>query len=157
MKPKNDCQLSQAYFDGELIGAQLALFEAHLSTCPECQSEILRLAQLRSIMKEHLDFRLSDDADIRIRVRLNQRDASRQSFGEILDMEEAARFLSIPITEMATVAGRLPGFEIDGRLRFRKEQLLRWVAEQEKGLSQNKLASETKESVRDNIIIFPGG
>src|SRR4051812_31291191 len=47
----SDCELNQkldAYFDGEIVGAELASFESHLRDCAQCTDA---LAQLRAMSR----------------------------------------------------------------------------------------------------------
>jgi len=59
-----------------------------------------------------------------------------------MTLSEVAEFLRIGPEEMNDIIGTLPAFEIAGRLRVRREKLMEWVQEKERGYTRANIQSE---------------
>ena len=51
---------------------------------------------------------------------------------EVMTPEELTRFLRVPAEALDDLADRIPGVEIGGRLRFRKDRVIEWLEERER-------------------------
>ncbi len=52
-----------------------------------------------------------------------------------MDIDEAAAFLGITVSELVNRLDELPAFEIAGRIRFNRERLIRWMETKERDLA----------------------
>ena len=61
---------------------------------------------------------------------------------EIMTPKDLASFLRLSPDDLEEVIALIPGFEIAGRVRFRKERVLEWIEAREKQREQNLAYSQ---------------
>lgn len=149
------CTLPEDYFDGELGAAEALAFEGHLVKCPNCRRRLRELERLRKAMRQAFNQELGEDADLRIRRRLKRQEEETGPSGEVMDLEDVARLLKIPVPEVIDLLGQLPSFEIGGRLRFRRDRIMAWIKDSERRLLRDRQESALHQARK--IIQFTGG
>ncbi len=143
MREKEDrehCRLIQRYLDNELDEIQADGFEKHMKACRKCRKRFESFKQLSERLPELFDCRLPDEVDLEIRRRLNAALSRWSERDSVLDLEGAARLLSLPVTALADMLDELPAFEVNGRIRFLRERLLEWARERERKLMMERAA-----------------
>jgi len=153
--PHITCDLVDAYLDGELTPEETKAFALHLGLCASCQAHTAAAAAVSSVLPHAFCGGISEDADLRIRQTLRQELGGADNADDILDLEDLARLLKIPMAEAINLLPELPSFEVGGRLRFRRSRIERWIAEQENKMNNSRERSAAREWT--NIIQFPGG
>ena len=148
------CTDLEAYYDGELHGARLEAFERHLEGCPLCRRSLALLKQLGAALRARAGLRLPDEADLRLRRRLN-REFEPVEGREILDIEGVAALLGVAVPEVVALLEELPAFELHGRLRFRRDRLLDWARHREQRRGAELEAGSGAGGGK--IVPFPGG
>ena len=155
-KPQDSmCEKLNAYFDGELNREELRKFQLHLESCVNCTNTLTQLESIRESLRSFNTVTMPDEADLRIRRFLKTDTGQLSIKDEILDIEELARFLKISVNEVVELLDRLPSFEVGGRIRFRKDRIIDWIANQEKKMVREREQHTTHS--HQNIIMFPGG
>ena len=100
---------------------------AHVTACPICRERLDALQQLDALLRAvptpppHLATLLS------VREQVH-----RAVLGdEILDADQVATYLKLSPEEVMNSLDELPCFEVAGRVRFRRDTLLRWIENRE--------------------------
>ena len=59
---------------------------------------------------------------------------------EILTIREVAEYLKLAEKTVYRIAaeGKIPGFKVGGAWRFRKDEILRWIADQEQAVTKKQ-------------------
>jgi predicted anti-sigma-YlaC factor YlaD len=123
---------------GELADPQEKQVQEHVKDCAEC-------ARLLSAMRAAMDTLVAlEDPPPPQRVTLGvlnapprRSHAEQADAPEIMTPEELAHFLRLLPDDLEEVIGLIPGFEIAGRLRFRKARVLEWIEAREKQREQS--------------------
>ena len=149
------CALIQDYFDGLMNSKDRKTMDSHLERCSACRAELDRMTQLTDALRNLPDGRISDAADLQIRSRVHARIPSEHPTPEILDLDGVARLLGVSVRDTAAMADELPGFELNGTLRFRREAVLEWIQVREKNLLRARDSSRDRQNRK--IYFFPGG
>jgi hypothetical protein len=149
------CERLRPFFDGELEPEAAGSFRRHLEACETCRTSLKALEDLREGLLASQNRALSEEAELRMRAFLHREIQLGKAFGEILDMEDVSRLLNIPVSEVAALLDQLPHFEIAGRLRFRKEAIMKWIDEREEPSAHGGL--EPSRTFKKKIILFPRG
>jgi anti-sigma factor RsiW len=149
------CQWLEQYFDRELNSEEISRFSDHLETCDGCRKKLTLLIAVRKSLLTALDTALPDDADLKIRKKLRAEMLPDPLPNDILDIDDVAGLLKIPVSELITIIDLLPGFEVAGRLRFRRDRIMDWIRQREPELAGKRMASDRKP--KDKLISFPGG
>jgi len=148
------CNMVDDYIDGELTSGDRKIFVSHLEQCTRCQLRLNDYVSLKQSLQAMFSKDLDHDADLRIRRRIRHNTGTGEA-GDILDMEDLARLLKIPVSEVVDLLDELPSFEIGGRLRFRRSRIMEWISGREQNLMRDRQESSLPPS--SNIIKFPGG
>jgi hypothetical protein len=123
---------------GELAEPEEKLVQEHVKACAECGR--LRTA-MRAMMRT---LNALEDPPPPQRLTLGVMNAPAlgpnpepREAPEIMTPEDLARFLRLAPDDLEDVIGLIPGFEIAGRLRFRKARVLEWIEAREKQREQS--------------------
>jgi len=152
---KGMCVTLDDYFDGELGTDESRRFEEHLEICRDCKRRLDELSLLRNSMGRELSGELGNDADLRIRRKIRESEEKTVTSPEIMDLEDVARLLRIPVHDAIDLLDQLPSFEVGGRLRFRRNRIMEWIEHAERKLLQDRQESVLRQSRK--IIKFSGG
>lgn len=151
----NQCAKLDAYFDGELNGAERLAYEEHLEGCEACRTTLKRLQALADSIRETFELKVPDPSDLRIRRRLHEDLADDEQLNAVMDLEGLARYLQLPVAELSTMLDEIPSFELAGRLRFRRERIDEWLRVREQRMQWER--AEFTRKAHTKIIAFPGG
>ncbi len=122
-----------AQLDGELTADQEQELNRHLADCAPCR-EIRRIMRgLSAPLQAMPRLAPSDRSTLPIHRAVHQLapPPRRVEFGPILDIEELADFLRVPLETVGYYLDTLPSFEMGGKLLFRRSSVERWIEERE--------------------------
>ena len=118
---------------GELSETISGEVRNHLHSCAECSRLLAALRTASGLVDRLPEEEPSRACSFRIRRAVDELLGPEFSQSpEILTPEELARFLRIPDEKLDQEIEAIPGFEIAGELRFRKDRVLQWIEEREK-------------------------
>ena len=139
----DDCLERLSPFEaGELATDLAEQVQQHLAECAGCS----RLLEALRRTGEWVD-RLRDDQPprsvcVRILAEADELLAPvLDEAPEIMTPEQLARFLRVPLADLADVIDTIPGFEIGDQLRFRRERVVEWINERERARARRSLYS----------------
>lgn len=124
--------LLSEYEAGEAPPETAEKVREHLGACPAC-------ARLLEAMRDVAEVAAAPDEDVprslALRILAQVDDALRGDLAdapEVMTPEELARFLRVSADALDDLADLIPGVEIGGRLRFRKDRVVEWLEERER-------------------------
>ena len=139
----DDCLERLSPFEaGELTTDLAEQVQQHLTECAGCS----RLVEALRTASTWVD-RLQDDEPTRsvcVRILAEVDELLAPDLAEapeIMTPEQLARFLRVPLAELDEVIDTIPGFEIGGELRFRRERVVEWINEREQARARRALYS----------------
>jgi len=116
---------------GELGEALAKGVRDHLRDCGECSRLLAAMQATVELTADLPDGGPSRSLSMRILARVEEwLSPDPQSLPEIMTPEQLARFLNVPLEQLEIES--LPGFEISGELRFRKDRVLEWIETRER-------------------------
>lgn len=126
----------------ELTVDEQAAFDAHLTECVDCRSEVEGVAHVRDALAPAPD-EAGPGLDVldRVKRRLATAAEAAAPVAEVLTPEEAAAFLQVTPEELYDNLDQLPAFEFAGRVRIRRRALEAWIEEKEQSFRQQSLAA----------------
>lgn len=138
-----NCQTFQEhlseYLTGELRG--VAVHEAHLKQCDECQEALRQFQRFTDLMDELSPPRLPESDRIEILSQVLTPAAVHHA-PEIMDAAELCRYLGVTEEQLEREMENLPAFEFAGQLKFRKSDLDEWiqtrVSSRERDIAQSR-------------------
>lgn len=119
--------------DGELDATRDGPLSDHLEGCAACRETLAALERL-AIVTERLPRAVPRDRGVlALNTTLHElaRKPRRTEFGPVMDMEELAEFLRVPIATVGQYLDELPSFELGGKLLFRRTRVEQWIARRE--------------------------
>jgi hypothetical protein len=137
--------LLSAFEAGELPEPREKQVRQHAKDCAEC-SRLLRAmrAATRTVAAiedppppQRITLQVMSTPALRL-------DAESSDAPEIMTPKDLASFLRLSPDDLEEVIALIPGFEIAGRLRFRKERVLEWIEAREKQREQNLAYSQLR-------------
>lgn len=149
-----DCRLFDRYADGELEKNLAEEFAKHIQDCPACRVAMDQLMMLRAGIRDVTRIDMPQDMDLRIRRTLARTHVQSSATEDVLDIEDVAEMLKIPISQMIELLDRIPSFEVCGRLRFQRQRIIEWIDREESRMKWEKEASVMRRPER-KIIPFP--
>ena len=131
---------------GELAEQDEEAVLEHTNGCAECR-RLLRSVRAVTRTVEELE---DPPPPQRIALEVLSAPALRSSAAsfdapEIMTPEDLARFLRLSPEELDEIIDLVPGFELGGRLRFRKQRVTEWIESRERQREQS-LAFQPVES-----------
>jgi hypothetical protein len=137
--------LLSAFEARELPEPQERQIQQHADGCAEC-SRLFRTMRAATQIVEALE-----DPPPPQRVTLQVMtapallpDADSSDAPEIMTPQDLASFLRLSPDDLEEVIALIPGFEIAGRVRFRKERVLEWIEAREKQREQSLAYSQLR-------------
>ncbi|MBN2384069.1 zf-HC2 domain-containing protein [bacterium] len=150
------CECIDQYLDDELDQTARTEFERHLNVCPDCQAYLEAYNHLLQTLDQCArGVTLPDDVDLKIRHEILRELGQSQHPSQIMDIEELARFLAMPVPEIVKLLDQLPSFELGGRIRFRRDRIIAWLEERERKMSWER--DQANFQTKQKLIRFPGG
>lgn len=126
------CELLSEYEAGELTAHLAARVEEHLGECPACACLLSALRQTSTLVDQLVDEDPARTMAVRVLGKVDELSAPDFSDApEIMTPDELARFLRVPPDTLAEVIDTIPGFDIGGEVRFRKERVVEWIDQRE--------------------------
>ena len=140
------CQELLSEFEaGELTEEQAANVHKHVEQCNEC-SELLKAIEVSTeLVCELADEEPSRAMSLRVLGKVDEMLAPDLTDApDILTPELLAKFLGISLEQLEDDIHLIPGFEIAGNLRFRKERVIEWIEERERDRERQRLYRQIK-------------
>lgn len=134
-------ELLSLHATGELEEVSRRELDGHLAGCAACREALEQFRDLTRLSAAagapSIDPGAASQVLARVRTALAADDAAgqpvpEQEVPEVMTLEDAARFLRVPLEDLTSELDSLPVFEIGGHLRLRRERLLEWIAERER-------------------------
>ncbi len=147
------CRHLDDFLDGMLDLGQTAAFREHLEGCAECRRLLDGLTEVREAMAESYSAELPDDRNLRIRRVVPGSYCLQKLPQDIMDIEELAAFLCASVEDIIGMLDQVPAFEINGRLRFRRDKIVEWIEREEAGMQWERDVSMMRRSER-NVILY---
>ncbi|MCP4644262.1 MAG: zf-HC2 domain-containing protein [bacterium] len=123
-------EMLSRYAAGDCDPEEARSVRAHVEACGSCQTRLDGLrradAALREAAASPVPDRIAASVWRAIAEELNSRPAP-----EIMTLEDVARYLRIPSSDLEPFLEDLPCFEFAGRVRIRRTRLLEWIGERE--------------------------
>lgn len=122
-----------AQLDGELDPARTAELESHVAGCEVCRETRQILFGLSDEIRDLPHPAPTDRATMAVNGAVHQiaPKPRRTDFGPILDIEDLAEFLRVPVETVGHYLDELPSFELGGKLLFRRSSVERWIEKRE--------------------------
>lgn len=123
-----ECQELLSQLQKRELGKQEAQEVAtHVKVCQTCQERLDVLEQLDAFL------RALPTPPPQLETLLSIRDEVHRAVlgDEILDADQVATYLKLSRDEVLSRLDELPCFEVAGRVRFRRDTLLRWIESRE--------------------------
>ena len=140
-----DCELSYeelaAYASDGLPPERAAEVERHVGGCAECRRRLAALRRADARLRAMPRLRPSAGALLRTRRALSEELRPRPA-PEVMTLEEVAEFLRVELDDLRDVVSQLPAFEVGGRIRVRRENLIEWVARRERVYARSTAESD---------------
>lgn len=118
----------------------------HVASCESCRRRLDVLAELHGALRGLRRLEPSAAAVLETRRLVRRETRAGETRGvdapEIMTLEEAAEFLRITGEELGEILGRLPAFEIAGRVRVRRDKLVEWIERREMAYLRQSMESE---------------
>ena len=137
--------LLSGYEAGELAAPAARRVETHLSACPACSRLLQAVRRTTHGIGQLADMPPSRSMSVRV---LGQVDAMRTpDLGQapaVMTPEDVARFLRVSPAALAEVIDTIPGFDIGGELRFRKERVEEWIQQRERDRDRRAIYSRLR-------------
>ncbi|MFO8006822.1 MAG: helix-turn-helix domain-containing protein [Candidatus Brocadiia bacterium] len=125
---------------GELEPEREAELRSHVAGCADCARA---LTALRRIGRE---LRLMPRPEPPARLLMETRRLIAEELGggapEIMTLEEVAEFLRLPLEALDELVAELPAFDVAGFVRVRRQRLMEWLRERERGYLRARAQSE---------------
>ena len=140
------CQeLLSEFESGELTEEQAAQVHEHVEQCNEC-SELLKALEVSTeLVCELTDEEPPRSMSLRVLGKVDEMLAPDLTEApDILTPELLARFLGISLEQLEDDIHLIPGFEIAGQLRFRKERVIEWIEERERDRERQRVYRQIK-------------
>jgi len=134
-----------AWKAGDLPASRASRIATHLTACPSCRSRLATLKEAGLLLSSLRMPVPSADALLAARRRLDEVTRAGIS-SEIMTLEEAAQFLRLTPAQMDELAEELPAFELAGQIRIRRQKLLEWVKQRERGYTREIAARWTTQT-----------
>ena len=123
---------------GELAAEAAEAVQAHLDECDACAQLLAALRSTDQMIHELADDEPPSSLCLRILARVDEHFApDTAEMPDIMTPEQLARFLHLPLDKLETEG--LPGFEIGGVLRFRRDRVLEWIEERERDYERSRI------------------
>jgi len=123
---------------GELNETLAGAIRSHLRDCSACARLLAAMQGVEELAAVLPDGGPSHSLSVRILARVEEwLSPDPQSLPEIMTPEQLARFLNVPLEQLEV--GSLPGFEIGGELRFRKDRVLEWIEAREREYERGRI------------------
>ena len=133
------------YEAGELTRPLADQVEQHLSGCPTCRRLLASLRRTAAMVEQLADEPPARSMSVRVLGQVHELLAPDLAEApEILTREELARFLRVSADALAEVIDTIPGFDIGGEVRFRKERVLEWIQEREHQRDRRAIYSQLR-------------
>jgi len=137
--------LLSEYEANELAAPVARRVEAHLSACPACSRVLTAMRRTTHEIGQLADTPPSRSMSVRV---LDQVDAMRTpDLGQapaVMTPEDLAMFLRVSPAALAEVIDTIPGFDIGGELRFRKERVEEWIQQRERERDRSAIYSRLR-------------
>lgn len=150
------------FIDGEIPENEYDVFQAHLDECEDCQKELETIRSFLDSCKQWKSIKPSRDWESELRKKITktqrpveteieilrsaiiglsqklQKIEERQTSlpptleGEIMTIEELARYLRINVDKVYDMIDQIPRFQIGYEFRFVRESIDRWIISMQK-------------------------
>jgi len=141
----SDCDILYGTLDrfqaGDLESTEAESLRDHVAGCAVCRRRLGVLARVDSRLKLLLRAETPPGVLLAARGAL-ARETGRRPRPEVMNLEEVAEYLRVPLETVYGVADELPAFELGGHIRVRRDRLLDWVAERERAYARARAESE---------------
>lgn len=140
------CQKLLSEFEAdELTEEHAAKVHKHVDQCCEC-SELLRALEVSTaLVCKLIDEEPPRSMSLRVLGKVDEMlSPDLTDAPDILSPELLARFLGISLERLEDDIHLIPGFEIAGQLRFRKERVLEWIEERERVRERQRFYRQIK-------------
>ena len=129
---------------GDLSDAAL---DQHVAACDNCRRRLAALRDADAVVRSLPCAEPSSGGLLSVRRALSAEVRAHTAVPDILTLDEVAAFLRVTPDELHDVAADLPAFELAGRIRVRRSQLLTWVERREKDYMRHSIASRAARAV----------
>ena len=130
---------------GNLPAPRARWIKAHTVACATCRTRLNTLDQSDLLLRSLSVPGPAAGAILAARRRLTGV-TQPVTTAEILTMEEAAEFLRLTPEQVGELIEELPAFELAGQIRIRRQKLLDWIEQRERGYTRQTVASWTVQS-----------
>ncbi len=118
--------------DGMLAGSARRKLLRHLAGCARCSEELARLRRALEALRETSLVEPSEATRAGLARVARGEERMPAAVPEVLELREVAAYLRVALADLEPLLDELPGFEIAGQIRFRREAIDRWIGEQER-------------------------
>ena len=134
-----------AFDAAELDPDLTAQVEKHVSECAECSRLLRTVRKATDLVSRLVDEEPARSVCVRILGEVDRFLAPDLADApEIMTPEQLARFLHVPLGKLDDRIETIPGFEIGGELRFRKERVLEWIEQREQERERRTIYSQLR-------------
>lgn len=130
---------------GDLPAAKARRVKADAAACATCRSRLAALDETDLLLRSLPAPAPSAAALLAARHRLAEVTRSAAP-SDIMTLEEAAEFLRLTPDQVGELIEELPAFELAGQVRIRRQKLLEWIEQRERGYARETAASWTARS-----------
>lgn len=136
---RDDCgERLSVYVAGELQGVEAAELERLAAERPERGAMLEAMRRVAALTDGLADPDLPQAARLRVLAAARTQTDPPPAAPEVMTPDELAGFLRVSPEELDEVIEEIPGFDVAGRLRFRRERVETWMAERER-LRENEI------------------
>lgn len=144
-----DCNVTYeelaAWKAGDLPSLRSRRLKVHTAACATCRKRLATFEQADLLLHSMSSPAPAAAAILAARRRLATVTRAGPA-SEIITMEEVAEFLRLTPEQVGELIDELPAFELAGQIRIRRQKLLDWIEQRERGYTRAAVASWTAQT-----------
>jgi helix-turn-helix protein len=122
----------------------------HAAKCDVCRKRLDALSSADDALRRLPRPEPSASALLKVRRELAREVRPDTATPEVMTLDEVAAFLRVSADQLGDLAAELPAFELGGRIRVRRERLVKWIEVRERDYMRNSIASHAARTMAAN-------